>query len=125
LWCGGGHLHRECPENTNTESTPGCWNRTLAEGEKPHSASLRGCSHAKGKLQRRRERQAPKGSSGKAFFSKFTSPQQFYATALPQDTQQQQPQAPQTEGKSVRHHNRKFREKVCQYRRPVRPTMIL
>jgi hypothetical protein len=24
LWCGGGHLHRECPENTNTESTPGC-----------------------------------------------------------------------------------------------------
>jgi hypothetical protein len=34
LFCGGGHLHRECPENTNTDSTPSCGNCTLVEGEK-------------------------------------------------------------------------------------------
>jgi hypothetical protein len=34
-------------------------------------------------------------------FSKFTSSEQSYATALSQDTQQQQPQAPQTDGKSM------------------------
>jgi hypothetical protein len=37
------------------------------------------------------------------FFSKFTSPEQPYAAALRQDTQQQQPQTPQAEGKSVQH----------------------
>jgi hypothetical protein len=47
LWCGGGHLHRECPEKTNTESTPSCCNRTLV-GDKSDLASYRGCSHAKG-----------------------------------------------------------------------------
>jgi hypothetical protein len=36
-------------------------------------------------------------------FSKFTSSQQSYAAALRQDTQQQQPQAPQTYVKSVQH----------------------
>jgi DNA replicative helicase MCM subunit Mcm2 (Cdc46/Mcm family) len=39
LWCGGGHLHRECPEKTNTESTPRCCNCIAVEGEKPHPAS--------------------------------------------------------------------------------------
>jgi hypothetical protein len=35
------------------------------------------------------------------FFSKFTSPEQSYAAALCQDTQHQQPQAPQTDEKSM------------------------
>jgi hypothetical protein len=35
------------------------------------------------------------------FFSKFTSPGQSYAAALWQDTQRQQPQALQTDGRSV------------------------
>jgi hypothetical protein len=38
--------------------------------------SYRGCSHAKGEIQRRRFQQAPKGSSGIMLFSNFTSPQQ-------------------------------------------------
>jgi hypothetical protein len=38
------------------------------------------------------------------FFSKFTSPDQSYTGALHQGTQPQQPQAPQTDGKSLRHH---------------------
>jgi hypothetical protein len=51
-------------------------------------------------LQRRRAQQAHKGSSGRTFFSKFTSSEQSYAAALRQDTQHQQPQAPQTYEKS-------------------------
>jgi hypothetical protein len=39
LWCGGGHLHMEYPEKTNTESTSKCCNCTLVEREKPHPAS--------------------------------------------------------------------------------------
>jgi hypothetical protein len=37
-------------------------------------------------------------------FSKFTSPEQSHAAALCQDTQHQQPQAPQTYGKSLLTH---------------------
>jgi hypothetical protein len=74
---------------------------TLVEGEKPHPASYRGCSHAKGELQRRRAQRAPKRSFGRTFFSKFTSPEQSYTAALHQDTQQQQSQALQTDEKSV------------------------
>jgi hypothetical protein len=35
FWCGGGHLHKECPEKGNTYSTPTCFNCRLAKGEKP------------------------------------------------------------------------------------------
>jgi hypothetical protein len=53
LRCGGGHLHRECPEKTNTEYTPSCCSCTLGEGGNPHPTSYRGCSYAKEELQRR------------------------------------------------------------------------
>jgi len=32
MWCGTGHLHRDCPEKTNENSTPRCCNCVLAEG---------------------------------------------------------------------------------------------
>jgi hypothetical protein len=35
LWCGGGHLHKECPEIENATSTPACCNCRLAEGGNP------------------------------------------------------------------------------------------
>jgi hypothetical protein len=41
LWCCGGHLLRQCPEKTNTESMPSCSNCTLVEGKKPHPASFK------------------------------------------------------------------------------------
>jgi hypothetical protein len=48
--------------------------------------------------------QAPKVSSGRKFFSsKFCSPEHSYAVALRQGTQHQQPQALQTDWKSVLH----------------------
>jgi hypothetical protein len=36
LWCGGSHLHRECPEKCKDDSTPACCNCKLADGEKPY-----------------------------------------------------------------------------------------
>jgi hypothetical protein len=90
------------PRKTNTESTSSCCNCTLVEGEKPHPESYRGCSHAKGELQRRKAQRAPKEPSGRKFFSRFTSPEQSYAAELRQDNQNQQPKAPQTEEKNVR-----------------------
>jgi hypothetical protein len=39
LWCGGGHLHRDCPEKGNEKSTPACCNCKLAEGEAAHPAN--------------------------------------------------------------------------------------
>jgi hypothetical protein len=32
LWCGGGLMHKECPEKENAASTPACCNCQLAEG---------------------------------------------------------------------------------------------
>jgi uncharacterized paraquat-inducible protein A len=37
--CGGGHLHRDCPEKENRGSTPACCNCKLAEGERPHPSN--------------------------------------------------------------------------------------
>jgi hypothetical protein len=126
LWCGGGHLNRECPEKTNTVSTPSCCNCTLV-GEKTFSvmSRLQPCERG---MQRRRTQRAPKVSSRRKFCSTLTSPEQSFAAALHQDTQHQQPQARRHVGKasgtpcSSICHNGKFREQVCQYRLPVRLT---
>jgi hypothetical protein len=47
MWCGGGHLHKDCPEKGSESSTPVCCNCQLAEGEKPHPANYRGYKLAK------------------------------------------------------------------------------
>jgi hypothetical protein len=57
--------------------------------------SYRGCSHAKGELQKRKAQRAPKGSS------KLTLPAQSYEAALLEGIQHQQQQAPQRDGKSA------------------------
>jgi hypothetical protein len=85
------------PEKTNTESTPSCCNCTLVDGEEPHPASYHGHSHAKGE-----HNEFPRDSLEDVIL-KFTSSEQSYVAALRQDTQQQQPQAPQVDGKSVQH----------------------
>jgi hypothetical protein len=53
LWCGGGHLHKECPERENAASTTECCNCKLLEGEQPHPTNYRGCRHAREELQKR------------------------------------------------------------------------
>jgi hypothetical protein len=53
LWCGCGHMHRDCPEKENTSSTPACCNCQLPEGETAHPANYRGYRHAKEELQKK------------------------------------------------------------------------
>jgi hypothetical protein len=65
LWCGGGHLHRECPEKGNTSSTPTCCNCRLAEGENPHSANYRGCRHEKEEMQKKKCQRIPSTTTGR------------------------------------------------------------
>jgi hypothetical protein len=50
LWCGGSHLHRNCPERENASSTLTCCNCQLAEGEAAHTANYHGCSHVKDEM---------------------------------------------------------------------------
>jgi hypothetical protein len=59
MWCGGGHLHRKCPENPNEVSTPAC---KLVDGEKHLPSNYRGCSQAK-ELKQRKAQKAPKNTT--------------------------------------------------------------
>jgi hypothetical protein len=69
LWCGSGHLHKDCPEKGNTSSTPVCCNCQLAEGEKAHPANYRGCKHAKEEIRKKKPQGTPKTTSGRVFSS--------------------------------------------------------
>jgi hypothetical protein len=67
LWCGGGHLHEECPERENAAYTPACCNCQLAEDEKPHPTNYWGCKHVREELQRKRSQRTPKTTTGRVF----------------------------------------------------------
>jgi hypothetical protein len=82
LRCGGGHLHKECPEQENAATTPAYCNCQLAEGEKPHAANYRGCKHAREELQRRKAQTAPKTATGRVISSNLTTPGVSFAAAL-------------------------------------------
>jgi hypothetical protein len=99
LWCGGDHLHKECPERENAASTPACCNCQLAEGEKPYPAIYRGCRHAKEELQNKKSQRTPKTTTGRVFSSNLTKPGVSFAAAVRGSTaQQQQLQARQVPG---------------------------
>jgi hypothetical protein len=92
MWCGGGHHHRECPEKENTQGIPSCCNCKLKDGESPHPTNYRGCSYAKEELQRRKnQRISNQGSSGTSFFSKYTTPERSFASALRSSVESKQP----------------------------------
>jgi hypothetical protein len=82
LWCGGGHLHKECPEKENAASTPACCNCKLLERENPHSAGYPGCRHAKEELQKRKSQRTPKTTMGRVFSSNHTTPGVSFAAVL-------------------------------------------
>jgi hypothetical protein len=77
LWCEGG------PEKENAALTPACCNCRLAEGEKPHPANYRGCSHAKEELQRKKSEQSPKPTTRRAFISTLAAPDMSFAGGTP------------------------------------------
>jgi hypothetical protein len=58
VWCGGGHLHKECMQKGNTVSIRTCSNCKLVGGEEPELSKYRGCRHAKEEM--------PKGKSQRA-----------------------------------------------------------
>jgi hypothetical protein len=83
LWCGGGHLHKECPEAEKENSTPNFCNCSLQEGERPNPSSYRGCRHAKEEsLWRTNQRSLNKGTSGRTFSSNYVTPGQSFEAAL-------------------------------------------
>jgi hypothetical protein len=91
LWCGRGHLHKECPEKQNEQSSPNCCNCTLKDGEQPHPSTYRGCSHAKEEMLRRKTQKASnKGPTGRLFSSNYVVAGQSFAAALSGNSQQQQ-----------------------------------
>jgi hypothetical protein len=90
MWCGGGHLHKECMEKENTSSTPVCCNCQLVEGEKSHPANYRGCRYAKEELQKKNLQRTPKPTTGRVFSSNPNTPGVSFAAALRGSTLQEQ-----------------------------------
>jgi hypothetical protein len=88
MWCGGGHLHKECPEKENTSSTPTCCNCPLAEGEKLHPANYRG-RHEKEEMQKKKSQRTPRTTTGRLFFSNLTTKGMSFAAALRGKTEEQ------------------------------------
>jgi hypothetical protein len=63
------------------------------EGEKPHPANYRGCRHAKEEMQKKKSQRTSRTTTGKVFFSNFTTTGLSFAAAIPGRTEeQQQPQ---------------------------------
>jgi hypothetical protein len=89
-----GHLHRECPEKGKKDSTPACCNCKLAEGEKPHPSTYRGCNHAKEEVRRKKIPRTPKPSTGRAFSSKCTTSSMSFVEALQSKADQTQQSHP-------------------------------
>jgi hypothetical protein len=64
----------------------------LKDRESPHPTNFRGCSYAKEELQRRKNQSmSNQGSSGRTFFSKYTTPERSYASALRSSVESKQP----------------------------------
>jgi hypothetical protein len=82
LWCGGGHLHRDCPEKKNASSTQACCNCQLAEGETTHPANYRGCRLAAEEMREKMPQRTPKNTTGRAFAAKFINLNVSFAAAL-------------------------------------------
>jgi hypothetical protein len=93
LWCGGGHLHRECPGNGNEDSTSACCNCKPAEGEQPHPSTYICCSHTK-EMRWKKIPKTPKPSTGRVFSSKYTTSSMSFAEALQNKEDQTQQRHP-------------------------------
>jgi hypothetical protein len=93
MGCGGSHIHKECPETNNREtSIPHCCNCQLKDGERPHPSNYRGCSHAKEELQRKRmQRPSNSGQEARKFSPEYVVPGKSFAAALDSNPKQQQP----------------------------------
>jgi hypothetical protein len=82
VWCGGCHLHKECPERGNTASIPTCCNCKLVDGEEADPSNYRGCRHAKEEIRKIKSQRAPKTTMGRMFSSNHSTPRLSFAVVL-------------------------------------------
>jgi hypothetical protein len=83
VWCGGGHIHQECPGKEKRGSTPACCNCKLTEREKPHPSIYRGCKLAKEEMQNRRaQKLQAKEPAGRVFSTRLVTPTVSFAEAV-------------------------------------------
>jgi hypothetical protein len=91
--CGAGVV--TAIENVRRRRTPRYPNLMKLQVERwriTPSTNYRGCSDAKEKLQRRKnQRMTKKGSSGRNFFSKYSTPKRSFASALHSFVEAKQP----------------------------------
>jgi hypothetical protein len=99
LWCGGGHLHKECPYKGNKFSTPTCCTCQWAEGEELHPANYRGCRHAKEEMQKKKSQRTPRTTTGRVLSSNLTTPGVSFEAAL-----QEQPRTHRVTGADTMEH---------------------
>jgi hypothetical protein len=88
MCCGNGHLHKECPEKSNTASIRTCCNCKLVDGEEPRPSNYQGCRQAKEETRRRKSRRAPKATTGRVLSSSHTSSGLSFAAVLHSSTEQ-------------------------------------
>jgi hypothetical protein len=75
----------------------------LKDGESPHPTNYRGSSYAQEELQRRKNQRISKQrSSGRIFFSKYTTPERSFASALRISVESKQPSENQKESAGPR-----------------------
>jgi hypothetical protein len=82
MWCGGGILHKDCPEKENEASTPTCCNYKLIDGEKHHPSNYRGCSLDREEIRKRKTHRTPKVTTGKVFTTNYVTSGLSFAAAL-------------------------------------------
>jgi hypothetical protein len=121
---------RNALKRHNTESTQSCGNCTLVEGGKSHPASYRGCSHAKGELQRRDHNELPRDHlEARSSLSSphQSSPMQLHCIKTRNTNNhrysRQMGKTCGTPCSSSICDSRKFRGQICQHRFPVRLIM--
>jgi hypothetical protein len=93
MWCGGGHLHKECLQEGNATSILTCCNCKLADGKEPSPSNYRSCRHAKEQVRKRKSQREPKTTTGRVFTSRHTTPGLPFAAVL-RSNRQRQPKPP-------------------------------
>jgi hypothetical protein len=91
MWCGGIHLHNECPEKGNTASVPKCCTCKWWRGTSFLQQS--GRKHAKEEMLKEKVTESTQTTIARVFFSSHTIPGQSFMVVLCSKAQsQQQPQ---------------------------------
>jgi hypothetical protein len=96
LWCGSGHLHKECLEMGNPASTPSMLQLPVSGGRESSSRQLSRLQTCQRRTTKRKAHRTLKTTTGRVFSSNRITPGVSFAAALRGSAEQQQkPQANQ------------------------------